>query len=138
MELKHAKQEAFCVNIAKGMNNTDAYKAAGYKVKSDTVAQVNGSRLLARPDIAARVKELAAEVHVESIMSIQECQKQLTKFAKREPLPGSTEDESVRPTVAEATKAIELLMRAQGGFLDKQQVELTGALPVFIKDDVSE
>ena len=38
--------------------------------------------------------------------------------------------------IKDALKAVELLGRMQGAFLDRSQVELSGAVPIVIKDDL--
>ena len=127
------QQELFAQNIAKGMNDTDAYKAAGYKAKNDQTAQACGSRLRLRPKIQARLRELADEARAPNIMDRQQIQSRLTEYALRKEQP-----DEVVPTVAESIKAMEMLSRLQGLFIDKQQVELSGALPVMIRNDVHE
>tara|TARA_X000001316_G_C922037_1_gene36784 strand:- start:193 stop:651 length:459 start_codon:yes stop_codon:yes gene_type:complete len=52
------QQEKFCRNVVEGMSQTDAYIAAGYKVKSNDVAKVNASRLLTNANVADRIAEL--------------------------------------------------------------------------------
>lgn len=67
--LPDPKHEAFAQAIARGLNQSDAYKAAGYKAKGDSV-KVNASRLLTNANICCRVKELqekAAEKTVQAI-----------------------------------------------------------------------
>lgn len=59
--LQDPKHEAFAQALAKGMNQSDAYKAAGYKAKGDSI-KVNASRLLTKANIEARVTELQAKV----------------------------------------------------------------------------
>jgi len=52
------KQEAFVQNCLKGMDQTAAYRAAGYKVDGSTDKTVweNASRLFANPKVSARIK----------------------------------------------------------------------------------
>lgn len=45
------QQEAFALNLLKGMNQTDAYKAAGYKCANDNVAAVSASELVRNPKV---------------------------------------------------------------------------------------
>ncbi|MGG3282748.1 terminase small subunit [Paenibacillus solani] len=52
-----AKQHLFVQEYLIDLNATRAYKAAGYSVKSDNAAGVEGHRLLRNPKIAAAVKE---------------------------------------------------------------------------------
>lgn len=57
--LSDPKHEAFAQALAKGMNQSDAYVAAGYKAKGSSI-KVNASRLLTKANIEARVRELQA------------------------------------------------------------------------------
>jgi hypothetical protein len=49
------KQRAFVQHYLINPNAAEAYRAAGYRVSSDTVARVEGHRLLAKPNIAAAI-----------------------------------------------------------------------------------
>ncbi len=50
------KQELFCLEYLKDLNATAAYKRAGYKCKSDKVANVEACRLLVNPSIAEKIQ----------------------------------------------------------------------------------
>lgn len=52
------KQERFCEEYLVDLNGGAAYRRAGYAAKTDTVATVGASRLLANAKVAARVAEL--------------------------------------------------------------------------------
>ena len=52
------KQELFCKEYLVDLNATQAYKRAGYSVKSDNAAGVEASKLLRNPKVEARIKEL--------------------------------------------------------------------------------
>lgn len=52
------KQELFCKEYLVDLNATQAYKRAGYSVKSDNIAAVEASKLLRNPKVEARIKEL--------------------------------------------------------------------------------
>lgn len=56
-----AKQESFCLEYIVHKNATKAYKAA-YGVKSNNGAAVEGSKLLRKPNVKARLDELFAEL----------------------------------------------------------------------------
>lgn len=51
-----AKQQRFVEEYLVDLNATAAYKRAGYKAKTDTVARVEGARLLAKPSIAEAIQ----------------------------------------------------------------------------------
>lgn len=55
-QLSNPKQEAFCVNMANGMRQGDAYECAGYS-RSPSGA----SQLASNPHIAQRLQELISE-----------------------------------------------------------------------------
>lgn len=128
-----SQQELFAQNIAKGMNNVDAYVNAGYKAKSNKAIRVGSTRLRQSAKIQARLRELAEESRAPNILDRQRIQAKLTEFALRIP-----QSDDVVPTVNEAIKAMEMLGRLQGLFIDKQQLEVKGALPVVISNDVTE
>ena len=66
-----ARQEAFVQNlVAKGMNATAAYKAAGYSGKGN-VAEAGASEILRNPKVAARLAELQAEAASEAKISVK-------------------------------------------------------------------
>lgn len=52
------KQEFFCKEYLVDLNATQAYKRAGYSVKSDNIAAVEASKLLRNPKVEDRIKEL--------------------------------------------------------------------------------
>lgn len=153
----NVKQEAFCLHYAKTGNATEAYKAAGYKPRTERSVYASSNQLLKNPKVQARLKELADEIASDKIASIKEIQEYLTSVMRRE------HKESVVVTVSEkrtfyapdengtmrkqtietetpqiveipaklsdANKAAETLAKMQGGFDNKLSVELT--VPVF-------
>ncbi len=72
--LENARHERFAQEIVKGVSGRDAYKNAGYTVKSPLVADAAASRLLTDVKVKARIAELQersakrAEVTAESII----------------------------------------------------------------------
>lgn len=52
-----AKQQLFVKEYLVDLNATRAYKAAGYSVKSDNAAAVEGHKLLRHPKVSAAIKE---------------------------------------------------------------------------------
>ena len=61
--LKNKRHEAFCLQYVgmSRMNGSAAYKAAGYRCAADTARRM-AARLLARQDVAARVRHLEDEM----------------------------------------------------------------------------
>ncbi len=56
--LKNSQHERFVLELLAGATQTDAYIAAGYKVKNAGAAAAAASRLLKQPEISARLEEL--------------------------------------------------------------------------------
>ena len=52
------QQQKFCRNVVEGMNQTDAYKAAGYKCKSEKVVWEGASQLSRNIKVKNRISEL--------------------------------------------------------------------------------
>lgn len=133
------KQVQFCCEFIACGNATAAYKAA-YGAVSDNTARANASRLLADNRIQERLKEMQAEVVSEKICSAIELQEFLSRVVRREVeeilyLPSG--EQVKRPnSVRDALKAAETLARISGLFISKAEVELTGAMPIVICDDV--
>lgn len=56
------QQERFCRAIVEGMNQRDAYVAAGYKTTTEGATDANASRLLSDAKVAARIAEMRAPI----------------------------------------------------------------------------
>lgn len=130
-------QEAFCqayTGVCQG-NATVAYKMAGYTAKNQAVAQANGPTLLKKKEVQARIKELREKQKDDpNILTPKQMQQFLTYVVRL-----VMEDARIPPpTIAEGLKAMEMLARMQGLFLQKQQVSFMNAPPVVIRDDLAE
>lgn len=78
------KQKAFCDYYIETGNATEAYKRAGYSVKSDNAAGVEGHKLLKNPKIKAHVSERMEQKDKERIASQDEVLERLTRVLRRE------------------------------------------------------
>ena len=136
MQGLNQRQELFCQGVSSGMTAADSYVKAGYKIKSAESARTAAYRLMERPQIKARLQELAKKVESKAIMTIAEAQERLSSYARREPQQDG--EDVTFPSIQESIKATELLIKAQGGFVERRQVEMQGAVPIVIKDDVNE
>ena len=71
------QQRKFADAVLKGMNQTDAYKAAGYKSKNDDVAAANASRLIGNEKVAtyleAKRTKVASKLEIDLEWLIREC-----------------------------------------------------------------
>ena len=118
------KQENFCLEYAKAGNAVRAYLKAYSKNNSYSAAGVESCRLLKNPKIQARLKELHETHNAKKIMQVEEMKTRLTNIAR--------DDSSIK----NALKAMELLAKMGGLFISKQEVEITNAVPIVIKDNV--
>jgi phage terminase small subunit len=65
------RQELFCQNVLKGMDQTAAYRAAGYKVDESTDKTVweSASKLFANPKVSARINRGRAQQEQSAVHS---------------------------------------------------------------------
>ena len=105
------KQKRFCDGYLKSGNATQSYINAGYATIGDG-ARVEACKLLTKPNIKSYIQERQQKVDTKHIMSIQEAQEFLTNVANKQ-------DERTNDKL----KAVELLVKMQGGFLDRINME---------------
>ena len=104
-------QENFCVEFVRCGNATEAYKNAGYKVRSDKVAGVCAAKLLGNARVQSRIAELRREMDSHKIMDAVERRELLTQFAR--------DEETAKP---DRLKAMDLLNKMDGVYINKTQV----------------
>lgn len=141
------KQEKFVLEFAKCGNATQAYINAGYSYKNEKVATSLASRLLSKDDVKAKLREIHEETKTNAIADIQEMQSILTAIIREEldeeKLMTVSEGEGYSRIVSkrqqaalkDRLKAIELLGKMQGAFVDKVQID--GNVPVTFVDDLN-
>ena len=131
--------EKFCGEYIASGNGKASYMAA-FEVTNAGTARVNASKLLKRPEIQARLAELQAEIASSKICAAQEIQERLSSIARREEteilyLPNGAKVE--KPTsIRDSVKALELLAKVNGMFIQRQEIDLNATLPVVIHDDI--
>lgn len=130
-------------------NAAEAYKKAGYAVKTYGAATAGASRLLKKPYVQDKLKELNEKalevVERPKIADIAEIQEYLTRVLRGE----ETEEEFLqvglqvvpiqkRPAITTRIKAAVELCKMQGGY--KLDIDINGKLPVVIcgEDDLAE
>lgn len=129
--LPNYRQELFARGLANGMTAAAAYKNAGYS-DNDATAPAGASRLGQNPAIQARVAEIMAD-QARSLMidknyvlgklidNIERCMVPTKKVVHQD---GTEETLTYNP--AAANKAIELLGKELGMFIDKKEVGAPG------------
>lgn len=106
-------QENFCLEYAKSGNARESYMRAGYTGKKSSCG-TSAIKLLKKPEIQARLKELAAESNAAKIADVIECQQLLTSIAR-----------NTKADDADRIKAIHLLLKVQGAYVTKINLQTT-------------
>lgn len=140
------KQKKFADEYIISGNATQAAKKAGY---SEKTASVIGAENLIKPNISKYIKERLDELKKARTMSLEEAIERTTSIARREPqkgysktinkITGDVEKEVeyyFTPTVEEAQKSLEHIIKLNGGFIDKLEVESESR--VVIVDDLED
>lgn len=132
-------QEKFCVEYVGSGNGKASYMKA-FEVTNSGTARVNASKLLKNPEIQARLSELQSKVASAKICAATEIQERLSSIARRElfetiTLPNGAQVQK-QTSIRDSVRALELLAKVNGLFVNKSEIELNGAMPVVIKDDI--
>lgn len=78
------RQQAFADEFLISSNAKQAYLKAGYKAKSDSVAEVEGSRTLRIPKVKRYLDKRLEEISGPKVMDATEAMERLTKIARGE------------------------------------------------------
>lgn len=114
--------ENFCLEIVQSGNGTEAYKKAGYKVKSDNAAAVGAAKLLRKAKVQQRIAELRREMDSHKIMDAAERRELLTQFAR---------DEDTGKT--DRLRAMDLLNKMDGVYINKTQISGVDGAPITFR-----
>ena len=131
------KQRRFADEYIRTGNIRQSAIIAGY---SEKTAHVVGSENIRKPNIKAYIDKRLEDLRKESIAEQDEILQFLTKVVRGQASGtalvgmgmGEQSVDQVPPTIAERTKAAELLGKRYALFVEKQQVE--NITPVFIED----
>lgn len=142
------KQKKFADEYIISGNATDAAIKAGY---SEKYAGANAGKSLKNTKIQKYIEDKLAELESAKTMSLEEALQRSASIARREPqksyskqtnrLTGEVTKEVeyvFMPSIEEAQKSLEHIIRCHGGFTDKQDIKLD--VPVIFDgiDDVSD
>jgi phage terminase small subunit len=118
-----AKQEQFAQGIIKGMSQADAYRSAYSTSRmADKTVHENASRLANDSKVKARINELRGKISTENIMTAQNRLEWLTE------LVGSEE-----VSTGDKLKAIDIMNKMSGEYVQKVQAEVTNAVNISIE-----
>ena len=141
------KQKRFADEYIISGNATDAAKKAGY---SEKTARKIASENLTKPDIQNYIKEKTRSFEKKKIMTLEEALARTSSIARREIQKGYSKlvdkvtgevikdvEYTFTPSVEEAQKSLEHIIRCNGGFVDKLQadVDMELSLEVNYEDD---
>lgn len=98
-------------------NATVAAREAGYCPDHEDNQRKYGSWLLNRPDVQAALRELQFDTSKQTRMTLEEITKRLER-----------DIEAPMMLAKDRHKATEMLIRMRGGFIDKQDISLKGAV----------
>ena len=137
------KQELFCREYLKDFNGTQACIRAGYSKNS---ANVQASRLLANDNIQKYIKEISEGLKRNDIMDIIEVQQRLTAMARGQITEdvvvvegsgdGCSDSRIIQKKVSakDQVKALELLGKANGLFVDKVDMSVKNENAELVRD----
>jgi phage terminase small subunit len=115
--LRDTRRERFCQLLVEGQSASAAYVSAGFKPSGP-----NAGRLRNKPEVAARIAELQAEVGAEHRISVASICKELDEAVAVAKAKGQA-----NPMVSAAG----LRAKLAGLMVDKQQVEINDARGAF-------
>lgn len=139
--LKNPKRERFAQNIAAGMNSTEAYRQAGFAATTPGSAQASSRQLRLMPEVQERINELlderdktavtATRVAVERVALSKEFVLEalitnVRKSLQMEPILDKNGTEIFRYEGSVANRALELLGRELGMFIDRKEIGTPG------------
>ena len=136
-----AKQEQFVQNIIQGMSQADAYRNS-YSTKrmTDKTIIEEASKLMANPNITARVQELRDQLAGESIMTAKERLEYLTRVVKGLETEEKTEWDDGKPvtcrepaSIKTRLNAIDLMNKMTGEYVQKVEAAVTNEVVINIE-----
>ena len=142
MEKLTPKQEKFIDYYIQTGNATEAAKLAGYSAKT---AYSIGNENLNKPEIKQAIEEKLKQLESERIAEATEIMESLTAVIR-----GKTEEEILmqvkgnvqrfmkRTSVRDRLRAIELLAKMKGWFIDKKEINFQDMPVVIFHDDVKD
>lgn len=116
-------QEQFAQNIAKGMNQADAYRSAYPNQRmSDKTLWVKASELANNGKVMVRVKELRDKAATPAVMSAQKRLEWLTETITSEEV-----------SVGDKLRAIDIMNKMQGEYVQKVEADVKSAVNITVE-----
>lgn len=127
--LKNAKHELFCQNVAKGMSQDAAYKAAFPTSLDDDSRRGNASTLRAKKIIAARIEELVGKGAEKALVEIADVIKGLLNISKADLADAFEEDGKTLKNIHKIPKRLRLALAG----IDIEEIREDGAFIGYAK-----
>jgi hypothetical protein len=125
------RQAAFAYEYVKDNNCTEAMRRLG---ATGTTATSQGSQLLAKPQVQAEIarlrKEIVKEMAVEQGKSLQELTRKVEEIAFAPEASKAEPADRVLPK--DRLKALEILLKMQGAFIDRQEISGPNGAPITV------
>lgn len=118
------KEEKFAQAKAGGLNNIEAYDAAGYADIAQSAKAMGGYKVGIRPNVKKRIAELQAQVDENAVLSVEQIQAELTNMSLDE-----KNSKNVR------LKALDQLAKTKGAYSDNINVNASGGLTIADKKE---
>lgn len=123
-----SRQQRFADQYLVDGNGTRAYKAAGYRTKNDQVAASCASDLLRTPKVAAyiakRQQKISNDLELDAKWVLQKLRENHDRAADAPVMFGGSV----------ANKALELIGKQQGMFIDRRELSVTVTLADLLAD----
>ena len=141
------RQQRFVDFYVQTGNAAEAARRAGYSESRDSHSRF-GSQVLKKPEIKAAIEARLAELASERIADAREILEYLTAVMRGEYSDevamniglgrGVTRAEKVALKVSskDRLRAAEMLAKIHGMFISRQELEISGNVPVVIHDDI--
>ncbi len=115
--LSNPKHEIFAQAMAEGKDRPTAYRLAGYKSASDGSAHTNACRLLKNRQVLDRIYQIRVAADEEAL--------RVMGLSKAKVLTMLMENATKAPEAAARNRALELVGKEQGMFVDRTDSKLT-------------
>jgi len=140
--LPNPRHELFAQAIAKGASQREAYKAAGYGVKSDAAADASASRLLSGGKVQARISELQSRAAEKAMLTKAWVIERLLENVERAMEAIPVLDAAGNPTGKYvyngnvANRALELLGKEMNMFIERKEIGRPGSFDMLDDEEL--
>lgn len=122
------KQDKFAQLIATGASQSDAYRGSySWEKMTNLTIGNNAYKLMQKPEILERIEELNTKAEKKTILTIQQRKEILSDIARN-----IAYDKDGKAGYADARGAIDLLNKMDAVYVQKQVIDTTGSVNLFL------